>query len=186
MPITSQSECSAAAALLALSDTTASTDGHRLRRQDVVVAPLGHDNDENDCDANIQTEYFCASRATPEACKTNISIGMQCSYDCCGIGVCDANIQTEYFCASRATPEACRTDISIGMQCSYDCCGIGVNYHPPYCCETDLPLAHPPRPAPAALIPAKEVCVQATHTRKHASRRVPFAWAGPALCRPLF
>ena len=147
VPITSQSECSAAAALLALSDTTASNDGHRLRRQDVVVAPLGHDNDENDCDANIQTEYFCAS---------------------------------------RATPEACRTDISIGMQCSYDCCGIGVNYHPPYCCETDLPLAHPPRPAPAALIPAKEVCVQATHTRKHASRRVPFAWAGPALCRPLF
>ena len=108
VPITSLSECSAAAAFLGLSDTTASNDGHRLRlrRQDVFIAPLGRISD------------------------------------------CDANIQTEYFCASRATPEACRTDISIGMQCSDDCCGIGVNYHPPYCCEIDLPraLTHPPRP----------------------------------------
>ena len=143
MPITSQSECSTAAALLALSDTTASNDGHRLRRQDVFVAPLGHDNDENDCDANIQTEYFCAS---------------------------------------RATPEACRTDSSIAMQCSYDCCGIRVNYHPPYCCETDLPNT-PPHPAPAAPMTAKAVCAQATRT--HISRRVSFACAGSALCRPL-
>ena len=130
MPITSQSECSTAAALLALSDTTASNDGHRLRRQDVFVAPLGHDNDENDCDANVQTEYFCAS---------------------------------------RATPEACRTDISIGMQCSYDCCGIGVNYHPPYCCETDLPLAHPPRPAPRLLYRQKK-CVCKPRTRASTPR----------------
>ena len=125
MPISSRSECSAAAAFLALSDTTASYDGHRLRqrRQDGVVALLDRGRGRNrDCDANLQTEYFCAS---------------------------------------RATPEACRTDASIGMQCSHDCCGIGVNYHPPYCCEIDLPCVHHPAPR---LRVAKEERTQATRT----------------------
>ena len=94
VPITSRSDCSAAAAFLALSDTTASYDGHRLRqrRQDDVVAPLHR---SSDCDANLQTRYYCDSRATPEACRTDGSIGTQCSDDCCGIGV---NYHPPYCC----------------------------------------------------------------------------------------
>ena len=83
VPITSLWECSASAAFLALTDTTASNDGHRRRQRrqvdedgtaagteapgsgtegsgsGVVVAGMGS---QNACDANVRDEYWCASR----------------------------------------------------------------------------------------------------------------------------
>ena len=116
MPITSQLECSAAAAILALSDTTASNDGHRRRQRRQQIQQDGD--------------------GVAEGSGSGSGSGVIVAGEYGGNSACDANIW-EYWCANRATPEACRTDSSIGALCSDDCCGIGVDYRPPFCCKTE-------------------------------------------------
>ena len=124
MPITSQLECSAAAAILALSDTTASNDGHRRRQRRQQIQQDGD--------------------GVAEGSGSGSGSGVVVAGEYGGNSACDANIRGRYWCANRATPEACRTDSSIGALCSDDCCGIGVDYRPPFCCKTEPRSLAPP------------------------------------------
>ena len=73
VPITSLWECSAVAAFLGLTDTTASNDGHRRRQRRQVDedgtaagtqagSGAGVGSQNHACDANIRDEYWCAIR----------------------------------------------------------------------------------------------------------------------------